>query len=169
MPKIIVIGSPGAGKSVFARKLRDLTKIPLYHLDMLWHKPDQATISQKEFDTQINELCRKENWIIDGNYLRTLAIRLNACDTVFLLDYPLEICLLGAQSRIGKKRTDLPWIESEFDETFKQYIIDFPQNQLPQIYKLLEEYRQEKNIIIFKSRKEADTYFKQFKKGVNPR
>lgn len=92
----------------------------------------------------MNELCKKENWIIDGNYLRTLAIRLNACDTVFLLDYPLEICLLGAQSRIGKKRTDLPWIESEFDETFQQYIIDFPQNQLPQIYKLLEKYRQEK-------------------------
>lgn len=161
MSKIIVIGSPGAGKSVFARKLRDLTKLPLYYLDMLWHKPDQTTISQKEFDTRINELCKKDSWILDGNYLRTLAIRLNACDTVFLLDYPLEICLFGAQSRIGKKREDLPWIESEFDETFKQYIIDFPQTQLPQIYELLEKYRHKKNIIVFKSREEADNYLKR--------
>ena len=144
MSKIIVIGSPGAGKSVFARKLRDLTKFPLYYLDMLWHKPDQTTISQKEFDTRINELCKKDSWILDGNYLRTLAIR-----------------LFGAQSRIGKKREDLPWIESEFDETFKQYIIDFPQTQLPQIYGLLEKYRQKKNIIVFKSRKEADNYLKR--------
>lgn len=37
MDKRIVIGSPGAGKSTFARELRDLTGIPLYYLDMLWH------------------------------------------------------------------------------------------------------------------------------------
>lgn len=160
MLKIIVIGSPGAGKSVFARRLRDLTKLPLYYLDMLWHKPDQTTISQKDFDTRLNEICKKDRWIIDGNYLRTLDIRLNACDTVFLLDYPLEICLLGAQSRIGKKREDLPWIESKFDDDFKQFILDFPQSQLPQIYKLLEKYRKKKSIIVFKSREEADHYFK---------
>ena len=158
MLKIIVIGNPGAGKSTFARKLRTVTGLPLYYLDMLWHKSDQTNISQEIFDAQLNEILKKDRWIIDGNYQRTLEMRLNACDTVFLLDFPLEICLMGAKSRIGKQREDLPWVETEVDEEFKQSIIDFPKNQLPQIYGLLKKYQSEKQIIILKSREEAERY-----------
>mgnify|MGYP005764757825 CR=1 FL=1 len=158
MFKVIVIGSPGAGKSTFARKLRDLTGLPLYYLDMLWHRPDQTNISREAFDKRLGEMLKADKWIIDGNYLRTLEMRLRECDTVFLMDYPLEVCISGAESRIGKQREDLPWIESEFDEEFKQWIIDFPQNQLPQIYELLSQYRESSNIIIFRSRKEAEEY-----------
>ncbi len=158
MFKAIVIGSPGAGKSTFARKLRDMTGLPLYYLDMLWHRPDQTNISKEAFDTRLGEMLKTDKWIIDGNYLRTLEMRLRECDTVFLMDYPLEVCISGAESRIGKQREDLPWIESEFDEEFKQWIIDFPQNQLPQIYELLSQYRESRNIVIFRSRKEAEEY-----------
>ena len=38
MKKIIVIGSPGAGKSVFSNKLRKVTNLPLYDLNMKYHK-----------------------------------------------------------------------------------------------------------------------------------
>jgi adenylate kinase family enzyme len=99
-----------------------------------------------------------ESWIIDGNYNRTMEMRLQYCDTVFLLDYPLEVCLAGAQERIGKKREDLPWIEEEFDEEFKQWITDFPETKLPEIYKLLKQYEAGKEIHIFHSREEADHY-----------
>ena len=44
MKKIIVIGSPGAGKSVFSQKLKKVTNLPLYHLDMLYHKKDGTHI-----------------------------------------------------------------------------------------------------------------------------
>lgn len=159
MKQGIVIGSPGAGKSTFARKLRDKTNLPLYYLDMLWHKSDKTTVSQEEFDRRLCEILQQENWIIDGNYQRTLEMRLQACDTVFLLDFPLDICLSGVESRIGKTREDMPWTETEFDEEFKQWILDFPKNQLPQIYALLENYKDNKEIIIFKSREEADMYF----------
>lgn len=164
MLKIIIIGSPGAGKSTFAQNLSYVMKLPLYHLDMIWHKPDKTNISKEEFDIRLNEILKKDRWIIDGNYSRTLEVRLKECDTIFLLDYSLEICLSGAQSRIGKKRKDLPWIESTFDEEFKKFIIDFPKKRLPQIYTLIEKYHKNKNIIIFKSRKDADDYLKQIKK-----
>lgn len=165
MKKIIIIGCPGAGKSTFARKLKDMTGLPLYYLDMLWHKPDQTNIPKEEFDAHIREILEKDRWIIDGNYQRTLEMRLQKCDTVFLLDYPLEICLAGAQSRIGKKREDLPWIETEFDEEFKQWILDFSENQLPPIYDLLDKYRAGRDIIIFKSRKEAEDYLQNLSKN----
>ena len=41
MKKVLILGCPGAGKSTFARKLRDKTGLPLYYLDMIWHKPDR--------------------------------------------------------------------------------------------------------------------------------
>ena len=104
MSKIIVIGSPGAGKSVFSQKLSDITGLPLYHLDMLYHKPDGTHISKEELEDKLREIFSNDDWIIDGNYQRTLEIRLKECDTVFLLDFPTEVCLEGAKSRIGKKR-----------------------------------------------------------------
>ena len=157
MEKVIVIGCPGAGKSVFSRELRDKTGLPLYYLDMLWHKPDKTNVSPEQFDAALKTVMEKERWIIDGNYLRTLEWRIQKCDTVFLLDYPPEVCLEGAKSRIGKEREDLPWKESVFDEEFRQWILDFPRDQLPVIYELLKKYK-DKKIIVFHGREEAGNY-----------
>ena len=162
--KIIVIGSPGAGKSTFARKLRDLTGLPLFYLDMLWHKPDKTNISRDEFDTKLHEILMQEQWIIDGNYQRTLEMRLKACDTVFFLDFPLDVCLAGAQARIGKAREEMPWIENEFDEEFRQDILEFPKVKLPKIYEMLERYRENKKIVIFKSREEVDAFILKWRR-----
>ena len=73
MLKIIIIGSPGAGKSTFARKLRDTTGIPLYYLDMLWHKPDQTTISREEFDAKLNKILKQ--FLIKNNYVDIIEYR----------------------------------------------------------------------------------------------
>lgn len=161
MRKAIIIGCPGAGKSTFAKRLHEVTGLPLYYLDMLWHKPDRTNILKEEFDARLGEIVQKDRWIIDGNYQRTLKMRLKECDTVFLLDYPLEVCLAGAESRIGVKHEDLPWLETEFDEEFKQWIMGFAENELPQIYELLEQYKGKTDIVIFRSREETKKYLAQ--------
>ncbi len=162
MSKIIVIGCPGAGKSVFSQKLKEITNLPLYHLDTLYHKADGTHISKEEFEEKLSAILKTENWILDGNYQRTLEMRIKECDTVFLLDFSTEVCLRGAYSRIGKKREDMPWFEEKLDEQFKQHIVSFTNEKLPQIYELLNKYKEHVNIIIFKSREEADNYIKKF-------
>lgn len=164
MKKIIVIGSPGAGKSSFSKKLKNITKLPLYHIDMLYHKKDGTHITKEELEEKLKEIFKTDKWIIDGNYQKTLELRINECDTIFLLDFPTQVCLEGAKSRIGQKRDDLPWVEEKLDENFKQCIINFTNEKLPQIYKLLDKYKMNHSIFIFKSRDEADNYIRNMEK-----
>ncbi len=158
MQKVIVIGCPGAGKSTFARKLQKITGLSLYYLDMLWHKPDKTNYTREEFDAKLSKIMKESSWIIDGNYIRTLKMRLECCDTVFFLDFPTEVCLEGVENRIGTKREDMPWIEQEFDEEFREWITGFSVQQLPVIYQLLDDYKDRAEIIIFKTREEMNSY-----------
>lgn len=158
MKKVIVIGSPGAGKSTFSRRLSAATNLPLYYLDMIWHRADKTNISQQEFDIRLEEILKKEEWIIDGNYARTLKARILSCDTIFFLDYPVDLCLSGVYSRIGKPRVDMPWIETEPDEELIKIIRDFPLDQRPEIIKLLKEAKANKTVVSFESRSEAEEF-----------
>ena len=157
MKKAIVIGCPGSGKTTFAEKLHTATGLPLYYLDAIWHKPDKTHISREEFDIRLQEILSSDRWIVDGNYSRTLETRLNACDTVFLFDLPVDMCLQGATNRLGKDRYDMPWIDKELDPKLKTEIEEFPTKNLPGIYSLLEKYK-DKTVVIFRSHQEADAY-----------
>ena len=160
MKKVIVVGCPGSGKSTFARKLQEKTGLPLYYLDMIWHKPDKTTLTQEEFDEKLHELIARDEWIIDGNYSRTLEPRLQACDTAFVLDLPLEVCLAGAQARVGTKRIDMPWEETELSQEFLNYILSFSQQQLPRLLQLARQYSAQKQVVFFRSRRECDDFLK---------
>lgn len=161
MNKIIVIGCPGSGKSTFSKQLKEKLNLPLYHLDLIWNKEDKTTITREEFDKILKEIFKTDNWIIDGNYQRTLETRIKEADTIFLLDYSLDTCLRGASSRVGIKRDDMPWIEETLNEEFKQKILDFSKNKLPEIYNLLDKYKENRNIIIFKTREDSKEYLEK--------
>ena len=66
--RVFVIGCSGSGKSVFARRLAAITCLPLYYLDMIWHRADRTTISRAEFDRELAEILAGNHWISDGNF-----------------------------------------------------------------------------------------------------
>ena len=158
MQKIIIIGCPGAGKTTFAQKLCDKIGLPLCYLDAIWHKADRTHIAREEFDARMGEILAGDAWIIDGHYSRTLERRIAACDTVFLFDMPTEVCLSGVLARIGTKRPDMPWIDETLDPMLEKEVVGFREKHMHTIYALLEKYGDGKNIVIFKTREEADAF-----------
>ena len=157
MKKIIVIGCPGSGKSTFARVLHHKTGIPLYHLDKMYWNADKTTVEKGVFLEQLSAVLEKDEWIIDGNYGSTMELRMAACDTVIFLDYPLDVCLDGVKERCGKPRSDMPWIETEEDAEFIEFIKSYNQQQKPKVLELLEKYS-DRNSIILGSREQADQF-----------
>ncbi len=162
MKKVIVIGCPGSGKSTFSRALHKETGIPLYHLDMLKWNADKTTVSKEVFIERLQKVLLEKTWIIDGNYGSTMELRLKQCDTVFFLDYPTDVCLDGIKQRKGKPRSDMPWIETEDDEEFLEFIRNYNTNSRPKVIELLNNNSQ-KDIVIFKSREEADNYLNEIR------
>lgn len=162
MEKIIVIGGSGSGKSTFARKLAEATGLPLYHLDNVFWNEDKTHVSREVFDRRLDVILGYDRYIIDGEYGRTIGRRIAAADTIFFFDIPLKERLAGAVSRIGTVRPDIPWVEEELDPGFEKWIRDYDTDQRPETLSLLEKYK-EKEIIIFKSRAEADDFILKLK------
>ena len=159
MQKIIIIGCPGSGKSVFARRLGETTGIPVVHLDNLYWNADRTTVPREVFRARLTRAMAGERWIIDGNYASTMALRLEACDTAFFLDYPTEVCLEGIRARRGRARDDMPWVEEGEDEEFLRFVRRFQTDTRPEVLALLEQYPG-REIHTFKARDEAEDWLK---------
>ena len=167
MKKVIVIGCPGSGKSVFSRTLHDITGLPLYHLDMIYWRADKTFLSREELIGKINEIGATDEWIMDGNYGGTMELRLSLCDTIIFLDYPTDVCLEGIMARRSTHRPDMPWADSdepdgEFVDSVKNY---YSQNR-PTVLERIKKFS-DKKILIFKSRLEADDFLKMLRESVN--
>ena len=131
--RILIIGCPGSGKSTFARRLSAQTGLPIVHLDALYWLPGWVERSREDFDALLQDELEKPCWIIDGNYTRTLAMRLEKCDAVIWLDYGRLNCLTGVLKRIlthlGRVRPDMgAGCPERFDAEFLRYVWSFKKN-----------------------------------------
>ena len=165
MKKVIVIGCAGSGKSVFSRSFASVTDLPLYHLDNIWWREDGTTVQRADFDAAIGEILEKDEWIIDGNYRRTMERRMDACDTVIFFDLPVEVCIEGIKARKGKERPDMPWKDApeDDDEEFMEFVRSYNKTHRPHVMELLAKYS-DKNIVVFKSRVESETFLNEVKR-----
>ena len=166
MKKVIVIGCPGSGKSVFSRKLHEITGLPLFHLDRIGWSADRTMIPKEELRRRISEICASDAWIIDGNYGATMELRMSYCDTIVFLDYPTEVCCDGIMKRRGTARPDLPWVEApdEIDPEFTDFVLRYNTVNRPVVLERIQKYA-DREVRIFKSKAEADAFLRSIKQA----
>ena len=168
MKKILVIGSSGAGKTTFSRRLSDLTGIEIIHLDKLHWKPNWTEPSKEEWTATLEKAMRGETWIMDGNYSGSLELRLPFCDTVIFLETPPATCVYRVLKRVarsyGKTRSDMAEdCAEQFDWEFIKWIWDFENRSKPKMERLLEQFKDEKTIVRLKSKREVKDFLAQIK------
>jgi len=167
MEKILIIGSGGAGKSTFARRLSDATGIELIHLDKLYWQPNWVEPSKDEWKRAVEDLLKKDAWIMDGNYSGTLEMRLAACDTAIFLDLPRTICVWRAFRRfLFYKKNGRPDLaegcDEQFDLKFYKWIWDYPKRSKPKVEALFKQFQNTKKIIRLASTKEVEDFLVNF-------
>src|SRR5437899_318961 len=110
MDRVVILGRGGAGKSSMARRLGSLTGLPVVELDKIFWQPSLSPKSREAWEELQRTLTRRPKWIMDGDLgpYDFLETRLEAADTVFVLDFPLVVCLARVMRR-SRERADFWW------------------------------------------------------------
>ena len=95
-----------------------------------------------------------DEWIIDGNFKRTLEIRIKNAELIYFLDLPVDDCIYGVITREREKEFPcfLP-VNDELIEDVKKY------NSVckPIVLSLFEKYP-DKKVVTFISHTQIDEY-----------
>lgn len=166
MKRIAIIGSPGSGKSVFAKKLGDILNIPVIHLDSYYWQPNWKKLDSQKWSEIHSELIIGDEWIIDGNYKSTMDVRLGAADTIIFLNFSRWLCFWRIVKRRlmyhGKTRGDLGG--NNYERTSWQLISFVMRYQQAQVVEKLAALKNTKEVITLMSPKDAELYLDRFSK-----
>ena len=89
MKRVAVFGNAGGGKSTLAKKLAELTGLPLFPLDLIQFRTGGGKIPHDEFLEAHADLIARDEWVIDGFGNEVLAWeRFAAADTLIYIDLP---------------------------------------------------------------------------------
>jgi adenylate kinase family enzyme len=90
MKRVAVFGNAAGGKSTLARRVAELTGLPLYPLDTIQYRRGGGKVPHEDYLAAHAELLTRDRWIIDGfGCGATSWERFAAADTLVYIDLPL--------------------------------------------------------------------------------
>ena len=125
--RIIILGSGGSGKTYLSQFISKKLGLPVIHLDKEYWLPNWTRPDEKDWQAKVSELVKAESWIMDGNYIDSLDIRLKEADLVIMLDIKQSICVASVVFRSFKghfiKRKDLnEGCKDSFDKNYREFL-----------------------------------------------
>lgn len=148
-----------------ARRLAELTGIPLHVVDMMQFRAGGVAVPHEEFLKAHAELLRSDAWIIDGfGGARSAWERFAAADTLIYIDLPLPIHFLWVTKRLLKGLLASPpgWPEGSplLSSTISSYRVILPCHKTltPKYRELVSAARQHKHVHHLRSATEIERF-----------
>jgi adenylate kinase family enzyme len=166
MNRVLVLGSPGSGKSTLSQKLNRILNLPVIHLDKYFWKPNWVSTPNEEWDQIVVEFTNKDQWIIDGNYSRTIDNRINRADLIVFLDMPVLLCIYRViKRRIIYHKKTRPDLNEEcpekLDWDFFKWVWNYrKRSRMRTITKLEQAQKEGRQVIILKTRRQVNEFIK---------
>jgi hypothetical protein len=104
MRRIMIVGSPGAGKTTLALALGRRLGVPVYHLDAMYWLSRGRQRPPEQFEAELERILSGPDHIVEGSYEGSYPARLSACDTLVWLDLPLWLRLFRVWCRYRRAR-----------------------------------------------------------------
>ena len=173
MKKVIVIGSGGAGKSTFARRLGEATGLPVIHLDAHFWRANWDPTPKDEWKAKVEDLVKRNAWIMDGNFGGTRELRMQAADTIIMLDVPRRVCMYRVIKRAivyrGKKRPDMAeGCNEKIDLEFLMWIWSYRSRSRARALAEIENLR-DKRVVILNNRDAIERFLEDTEQSKDSR
>jgi adenylate kinase family enzyme len=112
MKRVVILGRGASGKSTLARRLGEITGLPVIELDKVFWRPGLAAKPRDQWVVVQEELVAKDAWIMDGDLgpCDAVEVRLRAADTIIFLDFSLLRCAWQAVLRSRERPDFWHWL-----------------------------------------------------------
>ena len=165
MKKVAVFGNAGGGKSTLAKRLAEITHLPLYPVDMIQFRTGGDKVPHDEYLKVHAELLVRDAWIIDGfGCIRSAWERFSAADTLLYIDLPLTTHFSWVTKRLFKGLFATPegWPEGSpmIRSSVSSYRVLWPCHRrlTPKYRQLVSEARYQKRVHHLRSAKEISSF-----------
>lgn len=93
MPRLVVIGTSGAGKTRAAQEIGRRLGVAVVELDSMYHRPGWESRPADEFRALVDGATAGDDWVVDGNYSVIRDIVWPRAQHVIWLDYSRPVVM----------------------------------------------------------------------------
>ena len=150
MKRVVILGRGASGKSTLARRLGEITGVPVVELDKIFWRPGLIATSRDEWVVFQEKLVMEDRWIMDGDLGRfdNVEARLRAADTVIFLDFSFMRCAWRAIRR-SRERADFWW-----------WVLAYRRQSRPVVMKAVANYAADAELHIFRDPESLELFIR---------
>src|SRR6266550_7434305 len=148
MQRVVILGRGASGKSTLARRLGEITNLPVIELDKLFWQPGLVPTPRDSWSVVQDRLAGRDQWIMDGDLgpYDAVEVRLHRADTVILLDFSLVRCAWQAIKR-SRERAD-----------FWSWLLTYRRKYLPLLLQAIAQHASTADVLIFRDPRAAQRF-----------
>ncbi len=112
MKRVVILGRGASGKSTLARRLGDITRLPVIEVDKVFWQAGLIATPREQWVVMQEKLVAGDRWIMDGDLgpYDAVEVRLRAADTIIFLDFSLVRCAWRAIRRSRESGDFWRWL-----------------------------------------------------------